>query len=170
MNSKHLRIFFTILVAGIIALLYTNVFYEWIKMPVLVLPVLRWTFIVLMLINALQKPTFGKWIFIAALCSLELHLLDVEGLVPVPEGIKSASRWLTEAALIVYGFYKKSLTTWILISMVLGVELGWMFPEFSQNLKVLSHVFLRMIKTIIAPILFSTLVVGIAGHSNLKQV
>ena len=85
MNSKHLRIFFTILVAGIIALLYTNVFYEWIKMPVLVLPVLRWTFIVLMLINALQKPTFGKWIFIAALCSLELHLLDVEGLVPVPE-------------------------------------------------------------------------------------
>ena len=54
--------------------------------------------------------------------------------------------------------------------MVLGVELGWMFPEFSQNLKVLSHVFLRMIKTIIAPILFSTLVVGIAGHSNLKQV
>ena len=54
--------------------------------------------------------------------------------------------------------------------MVIGVEIGLNFPDFAQNLSVLSQIFLRLIKTIIAPILFATLVVGIAGHSNLKQV
>lgn len=54
--------------------------------------------------------------------------------------------------------------------MIIGVEIGLNFPVFAQNLSVLSKIFLRLIKTIIAPILFATLVVGIAGHSNLKQV
>src|SRR5690606_38863013 len=64
----------------------------------------------------------------------------------------------------------RSLTTWILTSMVIGVEIGLNFPHFSQNLSVLSKIFLSLIKTIIGPILFSTLVVGIAGHSSLKEV
>lgn len=54
--------------------------------------------------------------------------------------------------------------------MVIGVEVGLDFPEFSQNLKVVSQIFLRLIKSIIAPLLFGTLVYGIAGHSNIKQV
>jgi len=54
--------------------------------------------------------------------------------------------------------------------MMVGVEIGLNFPLFAQNLQVLSKIFLSLVKTIIAPILFSTLVVGIAGHSNLKQV
>jgi proton glutamate symport protein len=64
-----------------------------------------------------------------------------------------------------------SLTHWILISMVLGIVIGSVFPEFSQNLKMVSNVFLRMIKCILVPLVFSTLVVGIAGHSDdLKAV
>src|SRR5947208_8451478 len=54
--------------------------------------------------------------------------------------------------------------------MIIGVEIGHDFPEIAKSLKVLSDIFLRLIKTIIAPLLFSTLVVGIAAHSNLKQV
>ncbi|CAN5152485.1 hypothetical protein BH20BAC1_BH20BAC1_14480 [soil metagenome] len=54
--------------------------------------------------------------------------------------------------------------------MVIGIEIGLDYPIFAQNLRILSQIFLRMVKTIIAPILFSTLVVGIAGHSDLKQV
>jgi proton glutamate symport protein len=54
--------------------------------------------------------------------------------------------------------------------MIIGTEVGLNFPVFAQNLAVLSKIFLRLIKTIIAPILFATLVMGIAGHSNLKQV
>ena len=66
---------------------------------------------------------------------------------------------------------KVSLTQWILLSMALGVAGGWLFPEASQHLKVLSNVFLRMIKCLLVPLLFGTLVVGIAGHSDdLKAV
>ncbi len=73
-------------------------------------------------------------------------------------------------------FRKISLTHWILISMVVGMLVGWNFPEsqypqLSQNLKVVSSLFLRMIKCILVPLVFSTLVVGIAGHSDdLKAV
>jgi proton glutamate symport protein len=79
-------------------------------------------------------------------------------------------RWAGIALLTYYAIRKKSLTTWILTSMVIGAEIGYSFPEFAVSLNVLSKVFLRLIKTIIAPLIFATLVVGIAGHSNLKQV
>src|SRR3954464_9680832 len=64
-----------------------------------------------------------------------------------------------------------NLTHWILISMALGIVIGELFPEASQNLKVISNVFLRMIKCILVPLVFSTLVVGIASHGqDLKAV
>ncbi len=79
-------------------------------------------------------------------------------------------RWLALAVLCFYGYKKKSLTIWIFIAMLLGAEVGYDFPEFAIGLKVISSAFLKLIKTIIAPLLFATLVVGIAGHSNIKQV
>src|SRR3954468_20949021 len=64
-----------------------------------------------------------------------------------------------------------SLTTWILLAMVVGVLIGIVAPAFAESLKPLSTVFLRMIKSIIVPIIFSTLVVGIAGHGDdMKRV
>ena len=55
--------------------------------------------------------------------------------------------------------------------MALGVYIGWRFPEQSQHLRVVSNLFLRMIKCILVPLIFSTLVVGIASHSDdLKAV
>ncbi len=87
-----------------------------------------------------------------------------------PEYLLIGSRWITVLFIIFFAFRKKSLTTWILVSMLIGIEIGLNWPEFAQNLSVLSKLFLRLIKTIIAPILFATLVVGIAGHSNIKQV
>ena len=68
-----------------------------------------------------------------------------------------------------------TLTHWIFIGMAAGALLGWAFPDAERalhggwaasDLKVLSDVFVRMIKMIIAPILFATLVVGIAGHGD----
>ena len=64
-----------------------------------------------------------------------------------------------------------SLTKWILISMVIGVFVGWIWPDIGVSLKPLSTIFLRMIKSIIVPIIFGTLVVGIAGHGDdMKRV
>ena len=78
------------------------------------------------------------------------------------------------------GLRRISLTQWILISMAVGILLGWIFPESGRevhhgwaatDLNVLSNVFLRMIKSLIVPLLFGTLVVGIAGHGDdMKRV
>ena len=78
--------------------------------------------------------------------------------------------WLFIASITWYAIQKRSLTTWIIISMFIGIKIGYDFPDFSSHLKVISQIFLRLIKTVIAPLLFGTLVVGIAGHSDLKQV
>jgi proton glutamate symport protein len=64
-----------------------------------------------------------------------------------------------------------SLTQWILIGMGLGTLVGWAWPDFAQSLRPLSTTFLRMIKSIIVPIIFGTLVIGIAGHGDdMKRV
>jgi proton glutamate symport protein len=59
-----------------------------------------------------------------------------------------------------------SLTQWILISMAVGIVFGFLFPEISQHGRVFSNIFLRLIKCLLVPLVFSTLVVGIAGHSD----
>jgi proton glutamate symport protein len=64
-----------------------------------------------------------------------------------------------------------SLTKWILILMVAGALIGWLNPDLGTSLKPLSTVFLRMIKSIVVPIIFGSLVIGIAGHGDdMKRV
>ncbi|TPE42608.1 dicarboxylate/amino acid:cation symporter [Pontibacter mangrovi] len=99
-----------------------------------------------------------------------LTVLQQYGIVALPAEVLTAVRWACIGSLLLYGLQKRSLTAWILISMVLGAEIGYDFPGFAVELSVLSKVFLKLIKTIIAPLIFATLVVGIAGHANLKQV
>lgn len=62
------------------------------------------------------------------------------------------------------------LTIAIFVSLVLGIIAGWAFPEFAIKTHVLAEIFLRMVKMIIAPLLFATLVVGIAGHKDVKSL
>jgi proton glutamate symport protein len=66
---------------------------------------------------------------------------------------------------------RPSLTQWIFVAMVLGAALGWVFPEARRDvygfaatdLRVLATIFLRLIKALVVPLVFSTVVVGIAG-------
>jgi len=77
-------------------------------------------------------------------------------------------------------FLGLSLSQWIIVSMIIGIIAGVLFPESARashhnwaatDLNVLSSIFLRMIKSLIVPLLFSTLVVGIAGHGDdMKRV
>jgi proton glutamate symport protein len=85
-------------------------------------------------------------------------------------GIATVVRWIAITALTLYALQRRSLTTWIFVAMIAGAELGHDAPATAINLRVLSVIFLRLIKTIIAPLLFSTLVAGIAGHADLKKV
>ena len=88
----------------------------------------------------------------------------------LPPTLPLAVRWLALLALVAVLVPRRSLTLWIVYSMLVGIELGHDAPAAALNLKVLSDAFLRLVKTIIAPLVFATLVVGIAGHANLKQV
>ena len=62
------------------------------------------------------------------------------------------------------------LTIAIFISLILGITVGWLFPDFAVKMHVLAEVFLRMVKMIIAPLLFATLVIGIAGNGDVKSL
>jgi proton glutamate symport protein len=65
---------------------------------------------------------------------------------------------------------RPSLTTWIFIAMFAGIGVGHYFPEFGQDTAFVSNIFLRLIKSIIAPLLFATLVFGIAGSGSAKAM
>ena len=62
------------------------------------------------------------------------------------------------------------LTLMIFIALIAGVLVGWLFPSFGAKMQPLAVIFLNMIKMIIAPLLFSVLVTGIAGHGNIRSL
>ena len=97
-------------------------------------------------------------------------VLVANNLLALPTAVPVTLRWLALLAVAAAVAPRRSLTLWIVVSMLVGIELGNDAPNVAMNFKVLSDAFLRLVKTIIAPLVFATLVVGIAGHANLKQV
>lgn len=79
-------------------------------------------------------------------------------------------RWLVIAGLTVFAARRSSLSIWILLAMVAGTEFGCDAPQATSHLQILAAIFLRLIKVIIAPLLISTLMVGVAGHADLKKL
>ena len=117
------------------------------------------------------KP--GKLIlgFIISLTiAIIIHLLDKFTQLNLPGSLLLLLRWIPIIFYFLYAYKKKKLTTWIFVSMLAGVEFGHDVPLIAKELNIVSQIFIRMVKTIIAPLLFGTLVVGIAGHADLKQV
>lgn len=92
------------------------------------------------------------------------------GGMDIPWTIGLVARWIAILGTIGYAIARRSLTTFILVSMIVGAGIGHDFPDATNNARVLSLIFLRLIKTIIAPLLFATLVYGIAGHPDLRKV
>jgi proton glutamate symport protein len=99
-----------------------------------------------------------------------LGVLKDFNIVDVPDTVMMSTRWLLAIELVVYALIRKNLTTWILVCMVLGIFVGIDYPHVAVALQPLSKGFIKLVKTIVGPILFGTLVYGIAGHSDLKQV
>lgn len=117
-----------------------------------------------------MKKIFTLSSIISLTIAAIVSLLSFWNWVSVDLAVVNVLWWIFAFSVIGYAIYKKSLTTWILVAMVIGVQVGLNFREVALDLQVLSKVFLKLIKTVIGPILFATLVVGIAGHANLKQL
>jgi len=66
--------------------------------------------------------------------------------------------------------YFKILYVQVLIGIILGIIVGLLFPAFFQTGKIISDVFISLIKMVIAPIIFFTVVLGITGAGNMKKV
>lgn len=118
----------------------------------------------------MKKARIGQITLVFITIAIILTLLYEFNIVSIPAQMMMAIRWITAVVLLVYASSKKSLTTWILVSMILGVFVGIDFPNIATALHPLSKGFIKLVKTIVGPILFGTLVYGIAGHSDLKQV
>src|SRR5438552_6488502 len=67
-------------------------------------------------------------------------------------------------------WYRPSLTTQIMIGLIVGALIGWLRPDWGNKIYFLRDIFINLIKSIIAPLIFSTIVVGIAGAGALKKV
>jgi len=124
--------------------------------------------------------SYGMWNTVKGLANLKAYLvifgLLLAGFVAqaylanVPIGLFESLRFVLITLLFLISFVRKKMSLWIFSAMVLGIEVGMDFPSFALEMERLAKIFLRLIKTLVAPLIFATLVVGIAGHSNLKQV
>src|SRR5437762_2421648 len=67
-------------------------------------------------------------------------------------------------------WYRPSLTVQIMIGLIVGGLIGWLRPDWGNAVYFLRDIFINLIKSIIAPLVFSTIVVGIAGAGALRKV
>jgi proton glutamate symport protein len=117
-------------------------------------------------INFLMNQKSSLWLAVGSVAVVAL-LHFIPSLSPT---VLFGARWAAVAALLWYGYQAKALTTWIFVSMFVGLAIGYDFPAIGTNLEVFSKIFIQLIKTIIAPLLFGTLVIAIAGQTNTAQV
>ena len=93
--------------------------------------------------------------------ALELAHIGIAGI---------AVRWLAIACFTAVALRKPSLMSWTFLAMLAGVELGLDAPHIAAQVRLPGDLFLRLIRMIVAPLLFATITTGIAGHSELRSV
>lgn len=84
--------------------------------------------------------------------------------------VSEVLRWAGVALLGAFCLKHRTMTAWIFFAMAAGAMLGFDLPRVAVELRFLSDIFLRLIKTIVGPLILVTLISGIAGHGDLKSV
>jgi proton glutamate symport protein len=108
-----------------------------------------------------------------AVAAAGLALYCVGLLLPLIHAPASISLSIRVAALVLLGWgawRQRSLTAWIFWAMIAGAELGADAPALAVSLRVFSDIFLRLIKTIVAPLILGTLITGIAAHGQMRSL
>ncbi len=118
----------------------------------------------------MKKETIVNIIYITLFALVGLFLYLPSQMPSVDPIVFMSLRLATLGVLLYFTITKKKLSLWIFFAMLCGVEVGLDFPALALETERFGKIFLRLIKTLVAPLIFATLIVGIAGHSNLKQV
>src|SRR6202041_2728684 len=111
--------------------------------------------------------------FVQTLTAMGVLLFLAGAILPfifAPHFWFAVTRWTGLAAIGAGGWRRPSLTYWVFFAMLLGGEIGLDRPRLAEHLRVFSDIFLRLIKVIVAPLIFGTLVTGICGHGQLGSV
>src|ERR1700744_2866497 len=109
----------------------------------------------------------SRWLRAAGLVGSWMYVL---GAVLGVYGIAGSATLRVVGVVLMVLWARRSLTAWIFVAMLAGVELGVDAPGLAVQSKVFSDIFLRLIRMIVAPLILGTLVTGIAGHGSLRQV
>ncbi|ERJ59759.1 dicarboxylate/amino acid:cation symporter [Sphingobacterium paucimobilis] len=118
----------------------------------------------------MSKKKVGFVTLVTITIAIIITLFYEFDLFGVSPSVMMGVRWLSALVLVVNALTRRNLTTWILTCLILGVFVGLDFPDLAIAMHPLSQGFIKLVKTIVGPILFATLVFGIAGHSDLKSV
>ncbi len=81
-----------------------------------------------------------------------------------------SDRWIAFLLFLPVAFRRRSLLLWTFFAILVGAELGWDFPHLAAQTRFIGDIFLRLIRMIVAPLIFGGIVTGIAGHGELRGV
>jgi proton glutamate symport protein len=118
-------------------------------------------------------PERGFPLALRALAAAALVLFAagiLAGSIHVLADVATFLRWVGLALFFPIAVNRRSLLLWTFFAMVVGAELGADAPQFAVQTRFLSDIFLRLIRMIVAPLIFGGLVTGIAGHGELRGV
>lgn len=118
-----------------------------------------------------RTPTVSVW---AGLLALAAALLFGAGLLTAllhsPTVLSAGLRWAAVALLLPWALRRRSLLVWTFLAMAAGAELGVDAPGIAAQCHFPADIFLRLIRMIVAPLIFGGIVTGIAGHDELRRV
>ena len=109
-----------------------------------------------------------NWLTIAAAACFVLGV--AAGILLSNADFAAALRWCGIGLFVPVAVRRRSLLIWTFFAMLAGVELGVDAPHFAAQTRFLGDIFLRLIRLIVAPLIFGGLVTGIAGHGELRSV
>jgi proton glutamate symport protein len=123
-------------------------------------------------LNQLRRSTPGQTTYRALTAAAAVLFVAglVASLMHVRGDFAAAVRWVGIGVFVPVAVRGRSLLLWTFFAMLIGAELGVDAPNFASGTRFLGDIFLRLIRMIVAPLIFGGLVTGIAGHGELRGV
>jgi proton glutamate symport protein len=117
-----------------------------------------------------QPPTATRTLLVLGLVGIALWLAGAAAGFASENHIAQGLRWIGLGFGFAVCLKRSSLLSWTLMAMFAGVELGLDAPHIAAQTRFLGDLFLRLIRMIVAPLLFATITTGIAGHAQLRSI